>query len=111
MPDHSTVYLHAAKDAGFNDRLQKARKACAEAQQDDLDELMADAAKAKDLVKIQGIRAQADILKFKLVKVLPKIYGDTPAQVNIDNRSVNVVLSDDQRVALQDRLKRLQNPE
>lgn len=107
MPCHQTVYNESYKDNDFAQRLRKAREACMEAKQDELDELKQQATEAKP-EHVPGLRLASDILKFQLVKVLKPIYGDAPAQVNIDNRTQVVVLSDEKRAELQDRLKRLQ---
>lgn len=108
LPSHMTVYREAAKDPQFATELTEARKALAEAQQDDLDELTAEARKARP-EQVPGLRLAADNVKFKLVKVLPKLYGDQPSSVvNVDNRQQIVVLDDKRRSELQDRLKQWQ---
>lgn len=104
MPSHDTVYREAAKNSAFAEQLSRARIDLASAQQDRLDEDMEEARAISDPisggVRVQALKLASDILKFKLVKVLPKLYGDRPqTEVNVHN-TIGIVCDEKQRALL-----------
>lgn len=112
MPSHMTVYNEAWNDqAGFGAELQKARTALCEAQQDQLEQLYKEATESRDPVRIQGLRLAADILKFKLVKVLPR-FADRPNELHVTQAVNNfAVLTPQRQAELQDRWQKLRERE
>lgn len=106
-----TVWRWRMADKAFDADYCEARKAMAEALADDalttlkaLSESGAGASKER----VQAAAAYSQRTSWFASKFLPKLYGDAPAQVNIDNRTVNVVLTDERRAELQERLRKLQ---
>ena len=100
----STVWRWRQADKAFDADYMEARKAMSDALADDALTRVKEAGPGN----WQAAHAYSQRASWYASKMLPKLYGDAPAQVNIDNRTQVVVLSDEKRQELQDRLKRLQ---
>lgn len=106
MPEPSYVYRIARKDPEFKKTLGEARIALVETREDKFYDLEEEIRGCTDLVKIQGLRLISDNLKFALVKVLRKTYGDTPAEVHATtNLTANFLLTPEAVAMLQGRRK------
>lgn len=104
MPSHVTVYAWAHKDEDFNRQLQRARIQLCEAQQDEIDDFINHV--TPENARAAQVRLSA--LTWKLEKLLPKLYGAKPAaQVTVNDNRTQVVITDERRAELQERLKRL----
>lgn len=109
--DPSTVWHWRQADNEFDTAYGQARKAMSDALADEALTIVRECATGeKPMAKefVQAAHNYSQRAAWYASKMLPKLYGDAPAQVNIDNRTQVVVLSDEKRAELQDRLKRLQ---
>lgn len=91
LPNRDTIYCWLQSNKAFSDQYTQARMMQADQFFDEMDEIIRKP--MQNMIQIQQARLQIDTMKWRLSKMLPKIYGDkveVNSQSNRDDQSIKV---------------------
>lgn len=102
MPAYWTVLRWLNDDAAFSAKYAEAKQTCAEKYADEIIEIADDDKEdARNSVAVQRSRLKVDARKWVAAKLLPKKYGDAPAQIAVQtNVNVGIVCDEATRARI-----------